>query len=118
MEIRGDVQGGRFVAGAFGEQFALPEAVEALRRAQALPDESPLVTLSACDPLCLQGIVTPGPKIPRIPGNRVLYRGGIAIGHRIGKHIELEEPAGPDAWTLKSLLIRNLGPSKLKGYLE
>lgn len=118
MEICGDVQGGRFVAGAFGEQFALPEAIEGLRRAQALTDEGPLVTLSACDPLCLQGIVTAGPRIPRVLGNRVLYRDGIAIGHRVGKHVELERPGGPDDWHFKSLLIRNQGPAKLKGYLE
>ncbi len=31
MEARGEVRGGRFVAGLVGEQFALPEAVEALR---------------------------------------------------------------------------------------
>lgn len=118
MEIRGDVRGGRFVAGAFGEQFALPEAVEGLRRVQALSDDDHRVVLSACDPLCLQGIVTPGPKIPRAPGNRVLYRGGTVVGHRIGKHLELEKPECPENWTLRSLLLRNLGPSSLKSYLE
>ncbi len=118
MEIRGDVRGGRFVAGAFGEQFALPEAVEGLRRAQAFQGEDDLVVLSACDPLCLEGIVAPGPRVPRVAGNRVLYRGGMAVGHRIGKQIELEAPSGPEAWNFKSLLIRHLGPSTLKGYLE
>jgi ATP-dependent Lhr-like helicase len=118
MEIRGDVRGGRFVAGAFGEQFALPEALEGLRRIQALPDDDHRVVLSASDPLCLQGIVTPGAKIPRIPGNRVLYQGGLVVGQRIGKHLELEEPEGPLAWNFKSILIRNLGPSSLKSYLE
>ncbi len=31
MELRGEIRGGRFVAGFSGEQFALPEAVELLR---------------------------------------------------------------------------------------
>ncbi len=31
LEARGCVRGGRFVQGLVGEQFALPEAVEALR---------------------------------------------------------------------------------------
>src|SRR5207247_2444890 len=31
LEARGEIRGGRFVAGLVGEQFALPEAVEALR---------------------------------------------------------------------------------------
>ena len=30
-EARGEIRGGRFVAGLVGEQFALPEAVEAMR---------------------------------------------------------------------------------------
>jgi len=118
MENRGEVRGGRFVAGTFGEQFALPEAIEGLKRAQSSESEDELVVLSACDPLCLQGIVSPGSRIPRVPGNRVLYRGGVAIGHRIGKEIELGETSGPDAWNLRSLLIRNQGPPTLKAYLE
>ena len=32
MEMRGDVRGGRFVGGFVGEQYALPEAVDGLRR--------------------------------------------------------------------------------------
>jgi ATP-dependent Lhr-like helicase len=31
MELRGEVRGGRFVAGFTGEQFALPEAVQKMR---------------------------------------------------------------------------------------
>ena len=34
MEMAGEVRGGRFVNGFTGEQFALPEAVEALRTIQ------------------------------------------------------------------------------------
>ena len=34
MEARGEIRGGRFVAGFVGEQFALPEAVDALRAAR------------------------------------------------------------------------------------
>src|SRR5262249_53609586 len=35
MEARGELRGGRFVAGFVGEQFALPEALEALRALRA-----------------------------------------------------------------------------------
>ena len=34
LEARGEIRGGRFVAGFTGEQFALPEAVGALREAR------------------------------------------------------------------------------------
>ena len=37
LEARGDIRGGRFVAGVSGEQFALPEAVKALRDARRAP---------------------------------------------------------------------------------
>ena len=35
LEARGEIRGGRFVAGFSGEQFALPDAVGALREAGA-----------------------------------------------------------------------------------
>jgi ATP-dependent Lhr-like helicase len=34
LELRGDVRGGRFVAGWAGEQYALPAAVQGLRAAR------------------------------------------------------------------------------------
>ncbi len=52
MEARGEIRGGRFVAGQFGEQFALPEAVEMLRKAEKKKDNGS-ITLSATDPVNL-----------------------------------------------------------------
>jgi ATP-dependent Lhr-like helicase len=63
MELRGEVRGGRFVAGFSGEQFALPEAVELLRRLRRDGTRAPLSVISA-DPLNFQGILTPDPRIP------------------------------------------------------
>jgi ATP-dependent Lhr-like helicase len=62
MELRGEVRGGRFVAGFSGEQFALPEAVEMMRR---LRREGPraTVTVVSADPLNFQGILTPEKRI-------------------------------------------------------
>ena len=37
LEARGEIRGGRFVAGFSGEQFALPEAVGALREVRRKP---------------------------------------------------------------------------------
>jgi ATP-dependent Lhr-like helicase len=62
MELRGEVRGGRFVAGFSGEQFALPEAVELLRRLRRDGVRAPLSVISA-DPLNFQGILTPEPRI-------------------------------------------------------
>jgi ATP-dependent Lhr-like helicase len=58
MELRGEVRGGRFVAGPSGEQFALPEAVELLRRVKRQPPRQP-IAVTAADPLNFDGILTP-----------------------------------------------------------
>ncbi len=72
LEDRGLVKGGRFVKGFSGEQFALPEAVEAMKlvgRAGRRPGTSNgrtavgTVTVSGCDPLNLTGVILPGPRI-------------------------------------------------------
>jgi ATP-dependent Lhr-like helicase len=68
MEARGEIRGGRFVAGYVGEQFALPEAIEALRAARrnAAAGSEELTEVSAYDPLQLTGIILPGPKRPAV----------------------------------------------------
>ena len=78
-EARGEIRGGRFVAGFVGEQFALPEAVESLRNVRKAEPDGRLITVSACDPLNLAGVLTPGPRVPAILGNRVVYRDGVPV---------------------------------------
>ena len=78
-EARGEIRGGRFVAGFVGEQFALPEAVEKLRTLRKARPDGRLLTLSACDPLNLAGILTPGPRVPALLGNRVAFRDGMPV---------------------------------------
>ncbi|HZW74397.1 MAG TPA: ATP-dependent DNA helicase, partial [Caldimonas sp.] len=53
LEARGEIRGGRFVTGASGEQFALPEAVERLREVRRSAPDGRLITISAADPLNL-----------------------------------------------------------------
>jgi ATP-dependent helicase Lhr and Lhr-like helicase len=60
LEARGEIRGGRFVSGYVGEQFALPEAVEALRAARRAGDDpSELVTVSDYDPLRIANALLP-----------------------------------------------------------
>ena len=79
LEARGEIRGGRFVSGPFGEQFAIPEAVEALREARrrnsARSTEIP-ITIAAADPLNLAGILVPGERVPAIPGREVRFLNG------------------------------------------
>lgn len=67
MEVRGDVRGGRFVSGFSGEQYALPEAVPALRAARGEEGERggerEPVMVTAADPLNFAGILTPDERI-------------------------------------------------------
>jgi ATP-dependent helicase Lhr and Lhr-like helicase len=60
MEARGEIRGGRFVAGFVGEQYALPEAVDALRAARRAGEDADRVSLGTYDPLNLAGIILPG----------------------------------------------------------
>lgn len=71
LEARGEIRGGRFVAGVAGEQYALPEAVPLLRSAADEPDEKPLV-LPATDPLNFTGRICPGPRVPALPGQLIV----------------------------------------------
>jgi ATP-dependent Lhr-like helicase len=78
MEARGTIRGGRFVNGFSGEQYAVPEAVEALRAVRKQERTGERVTLSAADPLNLTGIVLPGPRVPAVAANQVTYVDGVA----------------------------------------
>nr|MBI3613109.1 DEAD/DEAH box helicase [Nitrospirota bacterium] len=81
LESRGEIRGGRFVAGFVGEQFALPEAVESLRalRRTGTASGGPEIKLSGADPLNLAGIILPGPRVPALPSNYVVFRDGVPV---------------------------------------
>ena len=72
-ELRGEVRGGRFVQRFDGEQFALPEAVSALRRHRSAGEGEPQ-RVSAADPLNLRGILTPERRVSP------LTRAEVAVG--------------------------------------
>jgi ATP-dependent Lhr-like helicase len=78
-EARGEIRGGYFVGGVSGEQFALPEAIGLLRSTRKASSNGELITLSAADPLNLQGILTPGPRVAAFTANRILFRDGLPI---------------------------------------
>jgi len=71
MEARGEIYGGTFVSGFFGEQYALPEALESLRAFRNHDTSSNSMVLSAFDPLNLVGIIVPGERIAAISGNTI-----------------------------------------------
>jgi len=87
MELKGEVRGGRFVEGFTGEQFALPEAVEALRAGRAAGSQtaSAEIRLSACDPLNLVGVILPGPRVPAVPTNFLVFKEGTVVRTILGR---------------------------------
>jgi ATP-dependent Lhr-like helicase len=79
MEARGEVRGGRFVAGTVGEQFALPEAVETLRSVRRQRSAEETLIIAAADPLNLVGILTPGARVSPFSGKVIAYRDGVPV---------------------------------------
>ena len=77
LEARGQVRGGRFVSGPSGEQYALPEAVDALRRVRRTERTGEKVWVSAIDPLNLAGVILPGEKVPAQAGKGILFIDGL-----------------------------------------
>jgi ATP-dependent Lhr-like helicase len=80
LEARGEIRGGRFVEGFVGEQFALPDAVEALRRIRRETAGSETVIISAADPLNLVGITMPGARVSPYSNQAIAYCDGIVAG--------------------------------------
>ena len=113
LEARGEIRGGRFVAGFTGEQYALPEAVETLRRVRRAPADGAIVTLSAADPLNLTGIVCLGERVPATTSTRIAFRDGVPIGTLTGtRKIDWIEPQSPEQeWAARNALLRRRIPS-------
>lgn len=88
MEDRGEVRGGRFVDGFSGEQFALAEALGLLRQPSEMDGTSLFTVISACDPLNLGGLITPGAKTPAIAGSRILLENGLPVARSMGEELE------------------------------
>ncbi|NWL78083.1 ATP-dependent DNA helicase [Pseudomonas taiwanensis] len=107
LEARGEIRGGRFVAGVSGEQFALPEAVGLLREVRKRPLAGQLTSLSACDPLNLLGTLLNGTKVPAVAGNRLLFRDGVPVATLVAGKVNLlqdADPATANEW--RAALIR------------
>jgi ATP-dependent helicase Lhr and Lhr-like helicase len=107
LETRGEIRGGRFVAGFSGEQFALPEAVGVLRGVRTEDKGGAQVCVSGTDPLNLVGILVPGAKVPALYSNRVLFRDGVAIAALIAGDAHYFVKLSPEeAWEARNVLLR------------
>jgi ATP-dependent Lhr-like helicase len=114
LEARGEIRGGRFVAGFSGEQYAAPEAVTPLREARRRRDAGHYVSLSGADPLNLLGILTPGARLPALAGNRLLYLDGLPIATYAAGEVQFLEKLTPkDEWEARNAVLRRHVPAAL-----
>jgi len=114
LEARGEIRGGRFVAGFSGEQYATPDAVGLLRDIRRKPPDGVLLSLSAADPLNLVGILTPGARLAALTGNRLLYRDGLPVAVLSGGEVKFsQELDAKEAWHAHNVLLRRHVPALL-----
>jgi ATP-dependent helicase Lhr and Lhr-like helicase len=72
------------------------------------------VSLSGADPLNLAGILTPGPKLAALTGNRLLYRDGLPIALFTGGEVQfLETLDTTTQWESRKALLRGAVPPSL-----
>ena len=77
LEARGQLLGGRFVAGIAGEQFAQTSAVGLLSRVGGAAAVE--VTICGADPLNVTGLLLPGPRVPAQRNRSVTLRAGVVL---------------------------------------
>jgi ATP-dependent Lhr-like helicase len=108
MEARGEIRGGRFVTGFSGEQFALPDAVAALRATRRKDQDQHSIVIGSADPLNLSGIITPGMRVPAASGNRLLYRDGVVVAVQASGQFQwFAEPDPEGEWVARNMLLRH-----------
>jgi ATP-dependent Lhr-like helicase len=118
LEARGEIRGGRFVAGFGGEQFAAADAVGRLRAIRKAERIDELIVLSAVDPLNLVGILTPEDRVPAIHRNRVLYRDGLPIAAVEGGRLRRLAESDLSDDKLRTLLARRTLRHPLRPHLR
>ena len=115
LEARGEIRGGRFVEGPAGEQFALPEAVSAMRAMRRKNKSGELVAVSGADPLNLVGTLLPGERVPSFTGNRILFRDGVPVAVYVGKEVRfLTDHDADSEWSVRNALLRRRMPTRLR----
>lgn len=118
MEARGEIRGGRFVDGVWGEQFAMPDAVVMLREVRKQEPSGILTAISAVDPLNLIGSLLPGKKVPAYMGNRILLKDGVPVAVQEGGEVKfLQECEKAEKWEYQDKLIRRNVSPRLRAYL-
>ena len=112
LESAGEIRGGRFIAGATGEQFAAIEAVAALRECGKRTDSAGVIRVSAVDPLNLFGSSAPGARVAAHASNHLALLAGEVVAVKSGADIQLVKPLDTaTALRVRTALIGGLLPA-------
>jgi ATP-dependent Lhr-like helicase len=85
-----------------------------LRETRRKPVSGDWISISGADPLNLAGILTPGPKLAALTGNRLLYRDGLPVGLLAGGEVQFLETLDPATqWEARKTLVRGAVPASL-----
>jgi len=86
-----------------------------LRETRRQPDADTWIAVSGSDALNLAGILTPGPRIASLTGNRVLYRDGLPVAIAVAGEVRfLEELDAQGQWAARAALLRRQVPAVLQ----
>ena len=118
LEARGEIRGGRFIGGVPGEHFGLPEAVGLLKTAGRNKDlGAEPVALSAADPLNLEGILTPGARVPALATNRIVFVGGVVAATLIAGEVSVRTSDRAES-SIRKVLLRQPTQIPKRGHLR
>ena len=122
LEARGEIRGGRFIAGFSGEQYASPEAIGLLRDVRRKPDAGQYVSLSAADPLNLIGIATPGARLASLAGCCARCTCAEANCRSMTFAADevhyLDDVPEKERWEIRTALLRRHAPAELDDLAE
>jgi ATP-dependent helicase Lhr and Lhr-like helicase len=77
-----------------------------LREVRRQPDAEDWAVVSGSDPLNLAGILTPGPKLASLAGNRLVYRSGVPVAALAAGEVTFYLELDPDSeWQARELLL-------------
>ncbi len=97
MEARGEIRGGRFVAGFVGEQFCRPEALDVLRHVRRSVKTGDVIEILPADPLNLTGVILPGARVATLSSTTIRLIDGVpeaATSAQISTIASLPQAAG------------------------
>lgn len=114
LELRGEIRGGRFVDRVAGEQYALPETVDHLRRIRDEGPQNQWAVISAADPLNLTGILNDGPRVTTGTANQILLKDAKVVAVLAGNEIEFFEDVSPELKIQAERILKLSGAPQLR----